>query len=89
MATRKRGEGTPGAPGATAGEPDGASRKTHAVTRLPDGTVCIGDGCAVLRIPPKGDIEIDLAECDDDVKHTIVDRVNAGSGADFKVGRKK
>ncbi len=43
----------------------------------------------MVRIPPKGDVEIDLGECDDDVKHALVNRIGEGAGADFKVGRKR
>ena len=42
------------------------------VTQLPDGTLCIGNDCSRIRIPPKGDVELDLSDCPEDVRKTIL-----------------
>lgn len=95
-AERGRRPTEPDAPGAVAdavgGEGAGGSRdagstsrKTHAIVRLDDGTVCIGADCAVIRIPPTGDIQIDARECPDDVADKLTDRLMDGAGADFKL----
>jgi len=70
-------------------EPGGTSRKTHAIQRLPDGTLCIGEGCTIIRIPPSGDIQIDARDCPDDVADVIRERLDSGAGADFKLKQKR
>ena len=72
--------------GGDAGE---VSRKTHSIRKLDDGTICIGEGCSILRIPPTGDIQIDATQCPDDVSDIISERLNQGSGADFKMKPRK
>jgi hypothetical protein len=56
---------------------------TSSITRLPDGTVCVGDGCARLKIPPKGNIELDFSECPEDIKKTIAGRVIDGAATEY------
>lgn len=81
-----------GAGGKGAGAADesgGASRRTHTITRLDDGTICIGADCAIIRIPPSGDIQIDARDCPDDVARALTERLNEGAGADFKLKPRK
>ena len=68
------------------------SYKTPAITKLPDGTICIGSECATIRIPPAGsgkDIEIDARGCDENTQRALGNAISQGSGADFKLGKKK
>ncbi len=76
-----------GAGGASDARDD--SRKTHSITRLEDGTVCIGADCAVIRIPPTGDIQIDARNCPDDVGQKLTERLMDGAGADFKLNPRR
>lgn len=59
--------------------------KTASITKLPDGTTCIGDGCTKLKIPPKGkgNIEIDFSECPPEVKKELTDRIIEGAGTEY------
>lgn len=77
------GEGSDGVGGSGS-----VTRKTHSVTTLEDGTICIGADCAVIRVPLIGDIQIDTRECPDDVADRISQRLNEGAGADFKLKAK-
>lgn len=66
----------PGAPG--------SRPSTPSITKLPDGTICIGEGCSVIRVPPQGNIEIDLSDCPEDVRGQIVRRVAIdGAGTEY------
>ncbi len=58
------------------------------MTTLPDGTVCIGNDCLVVKVPPKGkgNVTVDLGECPDDFKRAVVEKIGIeGASADFKV----
>ncbi len=65
----------------------GPVRKTHSIVRLPDGTECIGAECAILQINPKGNVELDLTDCDDVVKDALIEAVKRGAGTDYRLGR--
>ncbi len=68
--------------------PGGPIRKTHSIVELPDGTECIGAECAVVKINPKrGNVELDLTDCDDVVKDAIIEAVKRGAGTDYRLGR--
>jgi hypothetical protein len=42
------------------------------VTRLEDGTLCIGDGCMTVRIRPNSrEVDIDASECDLEAKEHL------------------
>ncbi len=60
------------------------ARKTHTITRLADGTVCIGAECSVVRVAPTGTIEIDVRECDDEVQQLVNSALDKGAGAEVK-----
>lgn len=60
-------------------------RKAPAIQHLPDGTICIGSGCVVTRIPPTGDIQYDVRDCPDDVADALDKRLAEGAGVDFKM----
>ena len=53
--------------------PDGTG-----IRQLPDGTICIGSECAEIRIPPKGDVEIDLTRCSTEVKNAVLKKFADG-----------
>ena len=62
---------------------------TPAVTKLPDGTFCIGLGCASINVNPKTvKFEVDARGCDDEVQNAIADALRAGALADIKIGAK-
>lgn len=62
---------------------------TPSITKLDDGTICIGDQCSVIRIPPKGDIEIDVSQCPDEVRELIARKVGVdGVSTGYKASRK-
>lgn len=85
--------GHPSAPtdgaGASARGGDGATERTRSVTTLKDGTICIGEACVSVRILSTADwdVEIDVSKCDPDVRDAILDRIQKGAGADFRVRR--
>lgn len=52
------------------------SARSPSVSKLPDGTVCIGDGCVLLRIKPGSDsIDVDLTACDAVGKQAVLTAV--------------
>jgi len=63
----------------------GKAGKTHTTWRDETGALCIGEGCAIVRVPRVGDIEINVRDCDDDVAAEINGRLESGAGADFKM----
>lgn len=64
--------------------PTGPQRiTTPNITKLPDGTICVGDGCSILKIPPKGNIEMDFSECPEEVKKIIINRLTEGAGTEY------
>lgn len=67
------------------------SVRTPSVTQLPDGTVCIGEGCMVLRIPPNSDqIDIDVTDCDDIAKQALMKAVGIeGRATAYSITKKK
>jgi hypothetical protein len=72
---------------------DGASDelRTPSVSTLADGTVCIGEGCLVLKIKPGSDeIDIDLSKCDEIAKSAVVKAVGVeGRATRYKVNEKQ
>jgi hypothetical protein len=96
---RERRRGKQDAPGEHTDRPTGGAgpskgptsedaRKTHSTTVLEDGTVCIGSGCSIVRIPPTGDITVDVRECDDATAELVRKRLDSGAGAEFKLKAK-
>jgi hypothetical protein len=67
------------------GEPTVVSIESKSITRLDDGTVCIGDGCSVMRIPKTGNVQLDISKCPDDVKALIAKRIGVdGAATEYK-----
>ena len=59
---------------------------SSSITTLEDGTICVGNDCMVMRIPPTGNITLDLGECPDEVKEKISRKIGIeGVATDFRI----
>lgn len=69
-------------------KPDASS---GSVTRMEDGTVCIGLGCSVIRVVPGSkEVDIDLSRCSDDAKQAVVKAIAIeGRMTHYKVRREE
>jgi hypothetical protein len=66
--------------------------KTQAIYTLDDGTVCIGNECMVVKIPPKGkgNVQIEVGECPEEVKEKLAYKVGVeGSAVEFTTKESK
>jgi hypothetical protein len=52
------------------------------------GELCVGNECVKLRVPDKGDIEIDLKDCPDEVRKRFAARlIGDNAGTTYKVSK--
>jgi len=63
-----------------AGKGEASKPESQSMYRDEDGRLCIGNECVSLKLPEgDGPIEVDLSECDEDVKKAIGDHVMKGA----------
>lgn len=60
---------------------------SSAITRLPDGSICINGECFRPVIKPNGDIAIDASNCPDEIKELIVKSCVAGKGLQWNINK--
>jgi len=69
----------------------GGVRETDSITELDDGTICLGQGCSVLRIRPSGNLELDATKCPERIAARLEERLRDGAATAYTLNpaRKK